>query len=580
MRIFNLIKGRRSAGFFRIFLGMILSLILVMGGIVLDSRPAQANIIVSPDPTNAAWQECVPIVPITFTHGPSANPPGWLPEVFFFWPSGSLPAGITLDPNTGVLSGCPATGTAGTSGNFLIGCTALVPFPFSIDFSMPAATVNWTISNPPPCNMVITPVFYPVAWEGLPYAMALGVTGGVGPFSWSAVGLPAGISVTDATNGIISGTPAPGTCGLYTVTVTCTDTGTCCCPPVSRPLAFIVDCWSNYVFLIPAFSSCDFNVVIGPGLASGQTSVLINGSPSAVLAGGGSQTFTSLPCRGNVVMVDQTVPGADANTRFAVIGLNYKVVNGTDNYAYFDYARQVMIRTASNPEGIVQLPGTGFYTVGGTFNSSAPSPLEPGSQRGEKYLFKEWRLPSGGTNPNRDLVFTVDSTGTAVAVYNTYYLLNIVSDYPAVAESSWELKDSTASYSLALQDIPIPNFWGAIGGVMKPVNPSGTHVMTGPATVKIQWNYDYTVPIILIVVVVLLFFGLVGLAIFLVLRGKRSGTVVAAKPSAPVMPAAAEKQGVTETGSNAKPNFCPNCGAPVEKDAAFCKKCGVKQEKG
>ncbi|MBN1374857.1 MAG: zinc ribbon domain-containing protein [Dehalococcoidia bacterium] len=588
MRISNFIKGRHAAGFFRICLVIIIALTLAAGGIVVDSAPAQADIVVSPDPTNVSWQECVHIAPITFTHGPSANPPplpGWPPEVFFFWTVGALPPGISLDTDTGVLSGCPDPGTGGTAGSFSIGCTALVPVPFSLDFSSSPAVVNWDIIAPPPCDMVIDPVFYPVAWENMPYSMNMTVSGGVGPFFWSAAGLPVGLSVTDPVNGTISGIPVPGTCGIYTVTATCTDNGTCCCPPVDRPFIFIVDCWANYVFLIPAISSCDFNVAIGPGLTAGQTQVLINGQLEATLSGGTSGTFTSYPCQSNLVMVDETLPGTDPSTRFAVVGLNYKMVNDTDNYAYFDYARQVLIETASNPGGIVQPPGTGFYTVGSSFSSTAPSPVDSSSQQGERYVFREWRLPDGSPNPNRDLFFTVTSPGMASAEYNTYYLLNIVSDYPAAAESSWELKDSDAAYSLALQPVPIPNFWGLLGGVMKPVNSSGTHVMTGPYTLKIQWVFDYTVPIIIFSVIALL---IIGLVVLFVILGKRSGRTAAAagasKPPAaaaeadttPVAPVAVEKKALTEAEAEDRPNFCPKCGASVEKDSVFCKKCGNK----
>ncbi|MCX6006327.1 MAG: Ig domain-containing protein [Chloroflexi bacterium] len=517
MRTSNFAKGRRVTGFFRLCLGVVLSLSLILGWMALIPVPVQATGIAPAGPVSYNLPVCIPWQQ-QFTIAPSCPPGG----IIFYWLVGvGIPGWVNVDMNTGLLTVCPDAASAGTSLTFQVWCTEMNAFPFCIGFASADVTLNF-LPNPPPCVTIINPTFYPLAWEYIPFSMTLSAVGGVGPFGWSAVGLPVGLSVTDTTNGIVSGIPEPGTCGIYTVTATVSDNGTCpsCCLPVSRDFVLIVDCWANYVALISASTGCDFNVAIGPGLTEGQTTVLINGSPGATLAGGGSQTFTSYPCQSNVVMVDQTLPGPDPNTRFKVIGLNYKVVNDIDNYAYFDYARQVLIETGSNPAGVAQPSGTGFYTVGGYFSGTAPSPVESGIQKGEKYLFREWRLPDGSTNPNRDLVFTVSSAGKAIAEYNTYYLLTIISDYPSVSESSWELKDSTAAYSLALQDVPIPNAWGIFGGVMRPVNASGTHVMTGPATVKIQWTYDYTVPIVIMIVIVLFIVGLVVLLVLVLGRSR------------------------------------------------------------
>jgi predicted amidophosphoribosyltransferase len=38
----------------------------------------------------------------------------------------------------------------------------------------------------------------------------------------------------------------------------------------------------------------------------------------------------------------------------------------------------------------------------------------------------------------------------------------------------------------------------------------------------------------------------------------------------------AEKKALPEAESTDKPDFCSNCGTPVDKDAEFCKKCGKK----
>jgi hypothetical protein len=420
------------------------------------------------------------------------------------------------------------------------------------------------------CTLAIDPTFYPVAWENMPFSTTLIATGGVGPFSWSATGLPAGLTV-DPLTGIISGTPAPGTCGPYTVTVTVTDLGTCpttpgCCPDVIRPFTLIVDCYANYpIITYFTYTACDFNVAIGPGLTAGQTQVLIDGTQEAILGANQSETFTSYPCESHLVMVNQTIAGPDPNTSFEVIGSNIKMVNDIDNYAYFDYAQKVRIETGSEPTGISQPRGTGWYAIGDYFSTTTASPVNSDNQKGIKYIFRAWGLPDGSTNPNRDLVFTVNKAGAATALYDTYYLLQLKSDYPPVAESSWELKDSTAEYDLALQPVPRLGFWGGLGAKLRPINGKGSIPMNEPQVVEIRWKKDCTIPAIIMSVLALVVIGLVYNFGF---RRRHPVAELATTPAKTKAPARAKPV--------AKSGFCPKCGNRVRKDEDFCKKCGKK----
>ncbi|MGX7825765.1 S8 family peptidase [Actinokineospora sp. 24-640] len=69
-----------------------------------------------------------------------------------------------------------------------------------------------SITNPGPQNSVV----------GTPASVKLSASGGTAPYTWSATGLPPGMSINTAT-GQISGTPT--TEGTYTVTATVTDSG-------------------------------------------------------------------------------------------------------------------------------------------------------------------------------------------------------------------------------------------------------------------------------------------------------------------------------------------------------------------
>ncbi len=596
MRTSNSGKGRRVTDFFRLCVCILILVTLAMGGMMLKTEPVQAfDLAAPPPPNNFDVIECQSST-ITFTNdGNYTCVMGTVHyDYIFLW--GMFPGlNATWDMNTGVLTVCPDPGTVGNVYNFTVMAVSMDDTACVEPLIPHACTITVQPPGPPTPPLTITPVWYPVAWEGQFFTMTLAATGCSGTYSWAATGLPVGLTL-DPSTGVISGIPAPGTCGSHIVNVTCTDTVMCpsagCCPPASAPFTLIIDCWANYIALMVTYSAtaCDFTVEIGPGLTQGQTRVLIDGSQEAILAGGGSETFTSVPCESHLVVVDQVVQGPDPQTRFTVIGSNQKTVTDIDNHAYFDYAREVHIGTSSDPSGLTQPPGAGFYAVGNYFSSTAPSTIDSDIQNGIKYVFREWKLPDGSTLPTRDLAFAANQGGTATAAYDTYYLLTLKSDYPPIEERSWELKDSTATYDLALKEVPMESgFWAFLGGTISPVNSRGTQNMSGPSTVEILWKPNYMVPIIAIVVTLLVIAGVV----FFVLRRKGAGvsavpaTTVAQVPQppavdteaakiTPAVTATVEKKALTEAESTDEPNFCPKCGVPVEKDAVFCKKCGKK----
>ena len=139
--------------------------------------------------------------PLTFAGG--AGP--------FIFSASNLPPGLSLNGATGLIDGNPTS-----------------PGTFDVTLSVLDTSNNTT--NTITLPLTITPAdstfhFGPDTLTGgqvgTPYTDSIKVTDAPGPVTFSATGLPVGLSL-DPNTGAISGTPAPGSAGTYLVPVTAT----------------------------------------------------------------------------------------------------------------------------------------------------------------------------------------------------------------------------------------------------------------------------------------------------------------------------------------------------------------------
>jgi hypothetical protein len=227
----------------------------------------------------------------------------------YVWTATGLPAGLTISSG-GVISGTPTgTGTATVNITLTDASTATANASLTLKvnsaMSLSATTLpQWTINAPYPSTTITA-------------------TGGTGSYSWSAVGLPTGMSINAAT-GAISGTPTAS--GSFTVAVTATDTAS---PPQSKTRSYSLQI--NPAPSITTTSPCDvkkskpfsFNLAAvggtgaytwsSPGFGLWATTVSSAGVVSGTAGGSGSATF-------NVTVTDST--GASATLSLTLITSN------------------------------------------------------------------------------------------------------------------------------------------------------------------------------------------------------------------------------------------------------------------
>ena len=122
------------------------------------------------------------------------------------WSASGLPAGVTINPSSGLISGTPSV-----TGPY----TVTINLSDSLGATAVPATFSFSINDVPSINTSSLPD----AVQGAAYSTVLTGVSGTTPYIWSATVLPAGLTISSG--GVISGTPT-GT-GTSTVNIKLTD---------------------------------------------------------------------------------------------------------------------------------------------------------------------------------------------------------------------------------------------------------------------------------------------------------------------------------------------------------------------
>ena len=279
--------------------------------------------------------------------------------------AGSLPAGLSLNPSSGLLSGTP---TSAATSSFTVTATDGNGVTGSRAYSVTIAA-----------GIAVNPATLPSASVGTPYTQTITATGGTGTYTFSvtAGALPAGLSLNPST-GAITGTPTTAATGSFTITATDGNGATgsrsytftvnagIAVNPAALPAATVGAPYSQGVTATGGTGTYTYSVTAGSlpaGLTLNASTGVISGTPTGAATSNftvtatdgngatGSRAF-SFVVNGAMAVNPATLPNGTAGTAYS------QTVSATGGNGSYTFS----VTAGSLPAGLTLNASTGALT--------------------------------------------------------------------------------------------------------------------------------------------------------------------------------------------------------------------------
>jgi hypothetical protein len=301
----------------------------------------------------------------------------------------------------------------------------------------------------------------------------------------------------------------------------------------------------------------DVNISLDGVPAQFSAQVSVDNQPQGTIGGAEIKKLTFKLDTTHTVAVEQYVKG-DAGVQYFASQNTWTVSSGGSHT--FQYETQYLLTVATDPAGITDVTGGGWYKAGMSVQTNQVPNVVPGTS-GTQYAFQGW-VVDGVAQSGNGITLTMDKQHTAVAKYQTQYQLLIDSPYGNPQGQGYYPSGSTATFSVSTPwGFPVQQIFVRWEGDYTGTSPQGSLTMDNAKVIHAVWSTSYLPLIALIVVAAAVVGGL------LFWRSRREpGPETKPTPEAPA----------EEGGESVETIKCDKCETENSADQKFCTNCGEK----